>query len=326
MVNPRSGRYERIGARYGAWLVRGFGIIIILLVCLCFFALQTRQLSTFRHTIVLAGTPMHIWSWDIAKNTFVDIQIPADTIIDAVRGYGRYSLEALWKFGSIDRNESFLAVQSLEEVLGLPIAWYIGPSDLALPHESDSRGAATGYFSFQKIVAFFSGKFRTNIPPSLFMQLVWKLLWVRPDSVVTLDLSRLDSGSLVDLPDGTHVYVLDPDRLDVLFGNTFEDERIRKEARSVGVFNTTSMPTLGNRLARLLGHVGVLVVTVGNDTPMVDRCVVSGTKDNLQSLTAQFLIALLDCRKWERDEGGRADIVVRLGSDYRQRFLPSRKL
>jgi hypothetical protein len=105
----------------------------------------------------------------------------------------------------------------------------------------------------------------------------------------------------------------------------FENDVLRKEGLSVALYNTTSVPALGNRASRILTNAGILVVTVGNDEPAISQCEVAGSAKPLSSKTAAYMLGIFGCRKIVLQEGTRADLTIRLGSDYAKRFEASTK-
>lgn len=309
-------RYERLGARYGTLVVMIFVVcaVILGLVVSAYFFTKT---DFSRMTVVSIGDPVIVWSQDIQSKRFVTISIPANAEVDAVGGYGRYSLDALWKLGSIDsprwssrladasakrageagKKNGTLVSDSLEEALGISIPWYIDAS----------RGRWLP---------------RTNMPLLLLFSWLWRTRDIRPDQITTISLRPETALAFEDVPDGTKVAVVDPVRVDVLLGSLFEDERIRREHLSVTVYNTTDMPTLGSRVGRMLNHIGVFVVRVGNDSPPVDACTVSGEKAVIQSVTARTMASIFHCQILERSsEAG--DLDIRVGTRYQARFLPA---
>ena len=77
-------------------------------------------------TVVIVGSPMYVVSIDAGSLEGVILRIPETTWIEASHGYGKYSLEALWKLGNIERNHTLLN-ESLSYALGVPVQYYIAP-------------------------------------------------------------------------------------------------------------------------------------------------------------------------------------------------------
>ncbi|MBI2404785.1 LytR C-terminal domain-containing protein [Candidatus Gottesmanbacteria bacterium] len=298
-------------------------IPVFLIVAGAFFWFRSMQDIGNRMTVVIAADPAVVLSWDSQNNTFTILSLRSDMTIEAVHGYGQYSLESLWKLGVLEGKAGTVLAESVEELLAVPVREYIGARSHALLEKKDPVAMVKEIFSPRSILAFLRGTYATNISPISFWSLSWAISQTRPENIRTIDLST--SVGELSLPDGSLVYVADVNRMDQKIGDRFEDEAIRKEALSVAVFNTTPVSSLGTRVARLMGHVGILVITVGNDRPLVASCTMSGEKKALESQTAQMVRELFSgCEEKEPTERDRADLTVRIGTTYQARFLPFR--
>lgn len=313
-------KYERLGTRYGKLLWVSILLIATALIAIWILTLMhSRSLSY--ETVALYGDPVVVWSWERTRNRIIRIEIPADTYVSAIEGYGTYSLASLWKLGEIEGREGEIFAKSLEEALGIPVRWYIGPS---VPSDNNIVPVAEAYITLGHLWEFVTGKLITNIPITRFFSLAWRVTFGITRSGPVFDLSG-SARTTAQLPDGTPIRTFDMDRWDTIIGNAFEDGRVRKEALPVAVFNTTSIPALGDRIARILGHLGVLIVTVGNDEGIPERCIVSGTKENLAKETPSMIAHVLGCDIRVSYGGERADIVVRLGGGLAQQYMRSRR-
>ena len=107
---------------------------------------------------------MVVWSQDLQSNKFIKITIPASAQVDAVGGYGRYSLGSLWKLGAIDNKNGTLVSDSLEEALGISIPWYVDVSPGRwLP--------------------------RTNMPLPLLLSWIWRMRSVKSDRMTEVAIT-----------------------------------------------------------------------------------------------------------------------------------------
>ncbi len=274
-----------------------------------------------RMTVVLVSDPVTVASWDRTTNTLILVSLPSDTVIDGTHGYGQYSLDALWKLGAIDRKEGILMSESIEELLGTPVPYYLKRRELL--GKKDARSLVGKTFALSTIPSFFTGKYISNMPFSSFFSFAWAVGRIPPENIRTIDL--LQGRILIEqsIPDGSMIHVVDKDRLDQKVGPLFEDQRIRKEGYTVAVFNTTQSPSLGTKVGRLLSHLGVRVVAVGNDSPELARCTMTGGKKELSSITAWVIVHIYDCQtRVIEDASKRADLILRIGTSYQSRFLP----
>jgi hypothetical protein len=289
----------------------GFVVFFVLLI-LFIFGLRSPDTSD-RVSVVVATSPMTVWSWDRSDNSFIQLTIPSDYVINALYGYGYYSLDAIWRLGFIDKKGGTLLSDSLSDTLGLPIDWYIGTKSQELPNGKE-------LFSLSNIFSFIERTYQTNMPIGLFISFSRALTAARPDKIQHIDAGNVDIVTKETLPDGSERKVLSPDFLDHELGGIFVSELLRTEGLSVALYNTTSVPELGNRTSRLLTNAGILVVMVGNDEPEITTCVLTGGTKVLQSKTAAFITSVFKCKKVESSEEKRADLIVRIGTEYAKRF------
>lgn len=296
-------------------------VIVLCILAIAVWIFSPRPSAPYsRKTYVLVSDPLIVASWSGTDRTLTLISFPADLVSEGTHGYGTYSLTAFWRLGEIDKKDGTVLSESISEALGIPIDGYIGPKTGEFPYRNDAYTTTKTVFSFRNI---FSAS-RTNIPFRTHIGLAWLLNFSRPDRVKTYDFSKNQAAVAADsvLPDGSTVKILDPQRLDAQLNTVFEDEAVRRESITVAVYNTTNMPSLGNRVGRLLTNLGVSVVTVGNDTPEVDTCTVTGSESILKSKSAQVIVSVLGCKPLV-GEATRANLLLRIGKSYAKRFLPN---
>jgi hypothetical protein len=277
-----------------------------------------------RETYILVSDPMIVVSWSVVDRTLTLISIPDDMLAEGTHGYGTYSLTAFWRLGEIDKKDGTVLAESVSEALGIPVDGYTGPKKGSFGYRDTSLATTKTSFSLKNIFGFLGGVYRTNIPFHTFIELSWLLNFSRPDHVNTYDFTQNTAAVAQKsiLPDGSTVRILDPQRLDSQLKSVFEIESARRESITVAVYNTTDMPSLGNRVGRLLTNLGVSVVTVGNDTPEVNMCEVAGSDRALKSKSADVVVAVFGCKR-VAGEGTRADLVIRIGKSYAKRFVPN---
>lgn len=311
--------YQRLGGRY----VRFFGIFSAL-VGITFLIWGISRLflpkTPFRTNILLVGSPMMVVSYDASGEHAVVITIPADTVISGITGVGQYSLESLWKLGIIDRNRQHILLDSLSEVLAIPIDGSIGPKGQDIPSQADGGSTIRATFSYGGLVKHIFGS-TVSIPFDRYSFLIFATKSMRNDAFTYIDLLHSKALVLKDQADGTVIPTFDEAAFDVLLGTALEEDAIRKESLRVAVFNTTTTPTLGARVERKINKTGALVVELGNDTPLVDTCIVSGDAHVLKSSTVAFFVNIYGCESNNSQANARADIELRVGSDFERRFV-----
>ncbi len=309
-------KHVSIWDRCGFWLRFGVLGLFCGLVALAWFVTDRRYVGPT--TIVLATDPILIWSLNKKNNSSILISLPKTLVIEAVAGFGTYSLEGLWRLDNVEKKSGLLFTQSLEQAIGLPISYYLGYKDELISSAAGKEIDVAKLALSQ--VRFWSGSHKlTNINWWIFLELWWRFGSMSSD-MQFINIAKSTTLAEQKLPDGSTVRVIDPGQIDRLFGQRFEDELVRQERVSVGVYNTTKVPTLAGRVARILERVGVVIVTVGNAEPEVaDKCVLAGNKDSLHTKTAQVIGRVLGCRL-EIESLDRVDLAVRLGRDYARHF------
>jgi hypothetical protein len=271
-----------------------------------------------RTTVVVALEPVVVVSWDDRTASLALITIPEETVVEALFGYGRYSLRGLWELGKIDAKEGLVLSESVGEALGIPVPYYVGPLK-ATGENAFER--VRDVFSFSRTLGIVAGTTRTNLPLRVWFGFMRHIALLRPDRVTTIELSHARGIAQTTAPDGSTRLELDPSQVDVLIGDVFEDEAIRREALPVAVYNTTEVATLGTRAARLLSTMGFVVVAVDNAQPQKDACEAYVRAGMEKSASVVLIRELFDCTIISQKERMRADIMVYVGSSYASRFL-----
>lgn len=257
-------------------------------------------------TIAVASSPVSVWSWDRQDNTFTVVLFPSD-VVAAARGYGSYSLEALWKLGFIDGKKGSVLAQSLEQAIAVRTPYFVGEKGDSLVPAADAVAYGKQLFSFSKLI--------TNVPLPTFVSFSWALRGARLDAIQVIDVADKSVTVTEILPDNSKREVLDANSLDTALKDVFEDESIRSEEVTAAVYNTTDLPALGTQAARLLTNLGILVVTVGNAAPQLGTCTISGDRQALISKTAMAIKTLFSCTGVEDSSNEHADLVIRLGTN-----------
>lgn len=310
------GTQERFIFRHRLW-IRVSIVVCILVFISVLYALYKPQSQLPRETLVLVGNPTVLWSWNKRDNSFVLIALPSDTVIDAVHGYGAYSLDALWKLGEIDKKEQNLLRLSMQEYLGIPVQWYLGRKNDALDaNPRDPKEIVRSLLSVSNFGSYMMRQLHTNVPLTIYGSFIKSFLLSTPDKITTYDLKNQSVMQDETIADGTSVKRLNVNRFDEIIGHTLDNDDMRNERVSVAVYNTSDAPSVGQRVARLLGHMGIFVITVGNDSPEITDCTVTASKDVLRTKTAGFIRRLYDCKEHVEEATVRADLILRMGSIY----------
>ncbi len=292
-------------------------LVLVMVGLVAFFVFRPARVVS-RVNVLVGTSPVSVWSWDKKGGSFTVLFLPATVAADSV-SYGRYSLEALWKLGFIDKRGGMALSRSLSDALALPIPWFLGEGDTLRPTQ-DIEAYGRRMFSPGGVVPFVFRQRRTNMPFGTWLSFSWALARARPGSFHIVDLTAQAPVAQETLPDGTVREFLDTQRIDLVLKGRFEDEAMTSEAITVGVYNTTTTPALGTYAARMLMQAGILVVAVGNSEPEMEECVIEASDATLKSHTAGVIAELFSCRKTVSTTQERADLVVRLGRGFATRF------
>jgi hypothetical protein len=323
---------KRISARDVRRFARVAPFVFISALCvlvaalLIFFVFRTHESAPLRRVnFVLASSPVSVWSWDRDSGKMIVVLVPADTVINAIGGYGVYSLDAIWKLGSLEKRDRALFAGSVSDALGVSIPFYFGNASEDLGELHDPVAYGREVFSISHLFRLIFGGYRTNISPRFFLSFVKAFGQIHVDQISVVDLAKKNITVDDKQPDDSTRRVLDSVALDAVLQGDFEDDQVRQEGVSVILLNTTSSPSLGSRAARLLTSSGVRVVSVGNDENEVKECQLEGDQISLSSLTARFITSLFQCHQTRITESRRSDLTVRLGSEFASRFESYKK-
>ena len=298
-------------------------LAVLLGVLFCsgiFLFWQITRPGEYRQTIVIVGNPVHIFSFTAAKNQVSVLDIPEDVTVPAIQGYGRYSVGSLFTLDHINHRSGVLFTDRLSDALGVPISGYA-----QIGRSADGAGSVElvrHIFSWSSIPGMLTGRIKSSVPFGTWVSLVIAAQTLSGDAVTVVHAS----GAFVPATqaDGSVVRALDPSRFDYFAGTAFLDNGIRSEGVSVAVYNTTQVASVGQHAARVMSKVGMPLVFVGNETPERARCIVSGTKEALDSKTAAFIRDYFRCAVTvspTTENNAAANLVVLLGKMYASRFV-----
>lgn len=298
------------------------GIVVLILALLFrWVAPRTADLPLRASILILDSDIFRVISWDRTDNRYIVVSIPVTTTVSGTRGYGTYSLESLWKLDRLDHHKGQLVKESVEETLGIPVQYYIiRPSDV--PATASAMDTLRSILSYGNLFQVARKGVETDIPVSAFSAFVFAARDVSFGDVKTLEIPKTSVLVPQNRADGSEQIIFDVQRFDAIIGTLFELLPIRNERLTVTVSNTTGVPALGTRASRLLSHLGVLVVSVGNETPLLDQCELRGKAEALQSETANLILRTLQCKPVTVPQMGTTDFDVRVGKSYQRRFEP----
>src|SRR3989339_1475980 len=102
--------------------------LILLFVFISFVVCTTAWLRTptspIRNSIIFIGDPTVIVSWDMKRSQYIILAVPSDLMVEALHGYGSYSIASLWKLDALEKRQGSLFLPSLVENFTIPIQWH----------------------------------------------------------------------------------------------------------------------------------------------------------------------------------------------------------
>ncbi len=305
------------------WRILGVGAVGILLATTLSVILFGPDIPT-RVGIGIPGDPVRVVSYDRERQQIAVLLIPADTVVDVVRGYGAYPVGSVWKLDLLDKRRGVLFTETLEEATGIPVRFFIDPFDQIQPGGS-AQSDMQGVFSLPTLIRLMVAPGRSNLPVSILVSLLRSIPSMNPTDVRVFDLSRSGILAKETQADGSGATAIDSPRLSLLLGTHIEDAAIRQENLRIAVFNTTPAPGLAQKASRVMEQAGFHVVTVGNnDAIRPDRCVIRAKEDVLKSVSVRTLEYLYGCSVQEETDPSVSDVSVFLGTAYERRFQPFR--
>ncbi|MBI5620336.1 LytR C-terminal domain-containing protein [Candidatus Gottesmanbacteria bacterium] len=304
----RNSIHERLGKRYWRRL-----LILLSIAFVSFFGWIIWSIGTAfpyeRTTIVIAGDPVRIVSWNSVRKKVTILNVPADVRITGAQDVGLLPIGSLERLESLDGQKKDIYRRSLSLAFAVPIRGALRRGE---PTQTVGEALAP---SFSSLWATFPVK-RSGISMALRFRLWWSLLWIRPDAIVEFDAVKLGMTNLIQLPDGSSARVLDPDTYDTRSAGLFELDGIRQEELRVRVINTTGVAGRGAAFARILSHAGFSVVALENDEDAQPNCSFQSNTGRPHHESKRFLEDTLGCRYLESTgTDADVDITVRLGSE-----------
>jgi hypothetical protein len=317
-MNRHSRSYHRLGSRYFSAVVGWFAVGLSGIAALLLFSLMLRT-DHVRTTIVVAGDPVHIVSFDADKSRILAFDLPHDTVIGATDGYGRYRLDSLFTLDHLDKRHGSVYVTSVADAIGMPLVGYVAPKQDG--SEPVSLAALRGIFSWQSIIGVLTGRIDHSLSVPEWLAMVWSVQRLKADAVSIMDVHNAVVSQ--QEADGSTTKFLDVERLDYYTKAEFVDTAIRNESLTVTITNTTGVPLLGQRMARLLGSIGIQVVSVGNEEQPVKRCQLTVSKNAVKSETAVFMASYFHCDTTtlpEKADNGVSDMTLKIGTDFASHY------
>lgn len=294
---------------------------ILVFASFAFLGLGVKGGLSYRHriwdgqsrlNIALAGEKTCLLSLDPVDSELVLVEIPSETEVEVAFGYGVYPINSVYELSRLEKREGELLAETFENNFAVPVeGWFYSSGEI---ESSKPKSLLTKLiFSTLKMGA------KTNLT-------FWDLsrLWLVSNNVSVFranffNLSNLNLLEEVELPDKTKALKIDEDRLDAFTQQYFQEKKLGGENLVIEVINSTKLPGLAEKGARLLTNVGVEVVGVGNQEEVVSRCLLVGESSIQKNYLTQRVMGIFGCN-WREGEEGKGDLTLILGEEFQRRF------
>ncbi len=266
-----------------------------------------------------------ILNYDPSREKTVILNIPQDTFIEVPRGFGSWAIGSVYDLGQEENPPlgALLLKDSVSKLVGLPVDGII-IAETNVKYKSLSElifGWRESPFNF---LSFFNS-FKTSLSPIESVRLYQALSKVRSDRIISLDLGETDITKSKLLGDSSRVLGFDGVNLDLFVRENMSDEKIIKEALTVGIYNGTSHPGLAQEVARIITNLGGDPVIITNNEVSTDKTLILGdvNSQTYRRFAQAFAPHCLteECKLGDNKlENERSDLSIIIGEDYFRRF------
>ncbi|MCL5675724.1 MAG: LCP family protein [Patescibacteria group bacterium] len=300
-----------------------FLTILIVFSGFFFFGLNYLGWNTkTRFTVVFTSRPVLVVSFNPFDNSLTGLSIPSDTYVQTTHGYGSYRLGKVFDVGNLDKRGGEVLKSTVRELLGVPVDGYIdlqgrgfvGNERLTKDEFLLNRSKILGWQNFFRIIA---KEEKTDINIINLEKFYSRTANTNAGKITFVNL--LNSGVLADktLPDQSQIKTVDNLRLDGLTADLFREDAIIVENLKLAVLNSTAVSGLGEKAARIISNMGVMVISVGNYDRTLNNCRIYTDKKNAGSLTVLKLQKIFGCGVlYPNLPGDRADAALVIGENY----------
>jgi hypothetical protein len=309
----RHRRHSRLGrsiSKIAIIIFVGFAILLGLKIA-SFIKNQTWD-GRNQINLVINTTPVLLVSFDPGHEKINVLKIPPETFVEAVRGYGSYRIESIYRLGEIEAGKGGdLLSGSVQDFFGVPVDSWVDASKIT-PELTKAKQYLRRLFALAALKEVKSGLSSWDL-----VRLWWGLNSLKGFEINTIGVEQTSASEKVVLADGSEAVVIDPERFAQVAKKLFVDDTIGQEGLAIAVVNGTPHPGLANRVGKVIENLGGRVVELGSLEGKTTFCQLLGAEKKAKSQTVKRLTRLFDCR-WggEAKEGFRADVVLILGEDY----------
>jgi len=247
------------------------------------------------------------------------VTLPDNALVDVPWGYGPYRMAAVWKLGELEHKPN-LFPDTISDAFSIPIQGFVGETEPKLFDTIKFIAEFKKNFPLTRLL--FDSKL-TNLNFLDRWLLYWRVTSASQDLLVynAHQNARLFQDTI--LVDGTEVKKVLLDGLKTFLEQKFEEAEIRKQAVTVEVKNTTDISGVGQKFANIISAAGGKVITIGNDKKTVAHCEIEVHDTSASKLLASFLAYEYRCQRLASSTTSGPDIIVRVGTDFGERWKNS---
>ncbi|MBI4058361.1 hypothetical protein HY408_01205 [Candidatus Gottesmanbacteria bacterium] len=277
--------------------------------------------SPWRSNILLHSSSLVLISLpQDAEGRVVIVSLPSDAYINVPYGYGKYRIAAVKKLGKLDKKPELLK-DAAEDLFSLPVDGWVDSGDVQITPESSNPELVLtlkNYF-LSSLVPF--TEVQSNLSSLDRLQVALALWGIKSEKISLFNFS-VDSSIMQKsrLPDETEINTVSPEMLYLLLTQEFEDADIRKQGLRVEVNNTTTIPKIGEKFARIVSQVGGNVIGVNNRLKNETRCTVEAPESYQKEKLVLFLTQKIGCTLTRSTGVHSADITIFVGASYAERW------
>lgn len=231
--------------------------------------------------LIVIGKDIAVVSFNPQDKTIAVVNIPDSLYLNVPGGFGSWQIASVYNLGQAEKQRigGKLLKSSVTSLLGVSIDGYIvfeGSFKDQNVHDLVEMLKGSK-FSFLKVL----GDIQTDLTLREFFDLSQGMSFVRFDKVENVDLVKLNLLGKSKLPDGTSVFISDPDRIDSISSH-FTENLISDSKVSVAVYNGTEIQGLAQKVSRMISNLGgnVIISTTSKEKFSKSMIVVKDSKSS----------------------------------------------
>ncbi len=271
----------------------------------------------WRTNIVFNTSPPVLLSYPVNKEDKILLFIlPENLSLQVPYGYGTYEIESLWGLARLE-NRPMLVRDSFTDLFGIPVSGMIGATRTH-PVSLNPDHLTTELSQVIKL-----GESDSYMKLTEQLRYALDLRFLVTKRLLQYDLRSQPLYETVTLPGEAEAVLVNPNKWDSFLAQKFEEVKIREEALTVTIKNTTSVSGIGQKFARFVASIGGKILRVGNEESDINKCQLRLAEVNRTKLLVRFLMEEFGCTISDRLETDEEEVVVIIGQSFASRWAKS---